>query len=31
MGNPFVEEPYKVKIQPFQYRVDVKTIESVIE
>lgn len=28
MGNPFVEEPYKVKIQPFQYRVDVKTIES---
>lgn len=31
MGNPFVEKPYKVKIQPFQYRVDVKTIESVIE
>lgn len=31
MGNPFVEEPYKVKIQPTQYRVDVKTIESVIE
>ena len=31
MGNPFVAEPYKVKIQPFQYRVDVKTIESVIE
>ena len=28
MGNPFAEEPYKVKIQPFQYRVDVKTIES---
>ena len=28
MGNPFVAEPYKVKIQPFQYRVDVKTIES---
>lgn len=24
MGNPFVEEPYKVKIQPSQYRVDIK-------
>lgn len=25
MGNPFVEEPYKVKIQPTQYLVDINT------
>lgn len=31
MGNPFVEEPYKVKIQPTQYRVDIKTTEEEIE
>lgn len=31
MGNPFVEEPYKVKIQPTQYRVDIKTTEEDIE
>lgn len=23
MGNPFIEEPYKVRIKPIQYRVDV--------
>ncbi len=25
MGNPFVQEPYKVALTPLQYRVDVKT------
>ena len=25
MGNPFIEEPYKVTLTPVQYRVDVKT------
>lgn len=27
MGNPFLKEPYKVNIQPTQYRVDVSTTE----
>lgn len=27
MGNPFLEEPYKVNIQPTQYKVDVGTTE----
>ena len=31
MGNPFVEEPYKVKIQPIQYRVDINTTGVDIE
>ena len=31
MGNPFEEEPYKVTIQPTQYRVDIKTTEEDIE
>lgn len=26
MGNPFIEEPYNVKIKPTQYRVDVSTL-----
>lgn len=25
MGNPFIQEPYKVALTPLQYRVDVKT------
>lgn len=25
MGNPFIEEPSKIKITPTQYRVDVCT------
>ena len=31
MGNPFVEEPYKVEIQPIQYRVDINTTGVDIE
>lgn len=27
MGNPFLQEPYQVNIQPTQYRVDVSTTE----
>ena len=26
MGNPFIEEPYKIRIKPMQYRVDVSTL-----